>query len=61
MSRRSSAHLPREIAAFTFRSLFAPRDVSIARLCSAWVDGAEVVGTFDMFALTVNELKALQL
>ena len=28
---------------------------------SAWVDGAEVVGTFDMFALTVNELKALQL
>lgn len=28
---------------------------------SAWVNGAEVVGTFDMFALTVDELKALQL
>lgn len=28
---------------------------------SAWVDGAEVTGTFDMFALTVNELKALTL
>ena len=26
---------------------------------SAWVDGAEVQGTFDMWALTVNELKAL--
>jgi hypothetical protein len=26
---------------------------------SAWVDGAEVIGTFDMWALTVNELKAL--
>jgi hypothetical protein len=28
---------------------------------SAWVNGAEIVGTFDMFALTVNELKALTL
>lgn len=28
---------------------------------SAWVDGAEVIGTFDMFALTVNQLKALTL
>ena len=28
---------------------------------SAWVDGAEVIGTFDMFALTVAELKALSL
>ena len=26
---------------------------------SAWVDGAEVQGTFDMWALTVNELKTL--
>lgn len=28
---------------------------------SAWVDGAEVTGTFDMYALTVNQLLALTL
>lgn len=28
---------------------------------SAYVNGAEVQGTFDMFALTVDELKALTL
>lgn len=28
---------------------------------SAWVNGSEVKGTFDMFALTVNQLKALTL
>lgn len=28
---------------------------------SAWVDGNEVQGSFDMFALTVNELLALEL